>query len=168
MIFAQPNLEAILGQIGSIASHESCLVVQGIAGENPPRVRPPSAIMGSVGVTFAVSKLVMNAVGGYPEDRSPLERQRAADGEKVLQPLRRAVAAMGQQTVVPHPDAHVDGHHPKPEETEEGFPGKHEESNHSEHVESHHKAGGYPVRLVRLGVSSKHGYVAMWLHATRL
>jgi len=95
MIFAQPNLEAILGQIGSIASHEGRLVVQGIAGENPARVRPPSAIVGSVGVTFAVRKLVMNAVGGYPEDRSPLERQRAANREKVLQPLRRAVSRDG-------------------------------------------------------------------------
>ena len=168
MIFAQPNLEAILGQIGSIARHESRLMVQGVAGENPARVRPPSAIMGSVGVTFAIRKLVMNAVGGYPEDRSALERQGAANREKVLQPLRRAVAAMGEQTVVPHADAHIDGHHPKPEETEEGLPGKHEERNHSEHVESHHKAGGYPVRLVRLGVSSEHWYVAMGLHAPRL
>jgi len=43
-----------------------------------------------------------------------------------------------------------------PRKQKKGLPGKHEESNHSKHVESHHKASGYPVRLVRLGVSSKH------------
>jgi hypothetical protein len=75
---------------------------------------------------------------------------------------------MGKQTVVPHPDAHVDRHYPKADETEERLPGKHEECNHSEHVESHHKAGGHPIRLICLGVSSKDRYIAVWLHAPRL
>jgi len=75
---------------------------------------------------------------------------------------------MGQQTVVPHPDAHIDRHHPQPEEAEEGFPGKHEEGNHSEHMERHHKAGGHPVRLIRLGVSSKYWHFALWSRGPQL
>src|SRR6201999_1666578 len=75
---------------------------------------------------------------------------------------------MRQQTVVSHPDAHIDRHHPKSEKAEEGFPGKHEEGNHSEHMERHHKAGGHPVCLIRLSVSSKYWHVALWPRAPRL
>ena len=35
----------------------------------------------------------------------------------------------------------------------------------AQHVEGHHKAGGHPVGLVGLGVSSKHWHVAVCLRA---
>ncbi len=142
-------------------------MVQRVAGENPAGVRPPSTIMRSVRIAFAIRKLVMHAMGGHPEDRSAFKRQRAADGKKVLQPLGRPVAAMRQQSVVAHADAHIDRHDPKPHEAEEGFPGEHEECHHGEHMERHHEAGGHPIRLIRLGVSAKHWYVAVWLHVPR-
>jgi hypothetical protein len=167
MIFAQPDLEAILGQIGCVAGHERGLVVQGVAGENPAGVRPPPAIMGGVRVALAIGKLVMNAVGGHPEDGSPFERERAANGKKILQPLGRPVAAMREQPVIAHADAHIDGQHPEPDETEEGLPGKHEERDHGEHMKGHHEAGGHPVGLIRLGVAAKHRHVAVLLRAPR-
>ncbi len=116
MVFAQPDQEAILGQIGCVAGHQRGLVVQGIAGENPAGVGPPSAIMRGVRVAFAVGKLVMNPVGGNPEDRSAFQGECAADGQEILQPLGRAVAAMGQQAMVAHADAHVDGEDPERDE----------------------------------------------------
>jgi len=58
-----------------------------------------------VRVAFAIGFLMVDAVRRDPEDRTALERQGAADGQEVLHPERRLVAAMRQEAVVRHADA---------------------------------------------------------------
>src|ERR1700678_4039511 len=79
MVFAEPDLEFILSQIGCIASHERGLVVQGVAGKNPAGMGTPAAIMRSVWIPFGVGQLMMNTVGSHPENRSAFQCERAAD-----------------------------------------------------------------------------------------
>jgi hypothetical protein len=130
-------------------------------------MRPPATIMGSVRVTGAIRKLVVNTMGGHPENGSPFERQRTANGKNVFQPLGSMVAPMRQQTVISHTDAHIDGHKPEPEEAEKRFPRKHEQSHHRKHVKSHHEAGGDPIGLIRLGVAPEHWHFAVHRRAPR-
>src|ERR1700733_3825335 len=120
---------------------------------------PPSAIMGRMRVSLVVAKLVMNTVRGHPEDGSAFQGERAADGQEILQPLGRAVAAMREQPMVAHADAHVDAEYPEPDEAEESLPGKHEESGHGEHMKGHHEAGSHPVGLVGLGFAAQNRHL---------
>ena len=79
------------------------------AAHNPAHMRPPSAVVGSVRVAGTVGDLVMNSVCCNPEHRPAFKRERSADRKKVFNPLGRGVATMGQQAVVAHSDAHIDG-----------------------------------------------------------
>jgi hypothetical protein len=44
----------------------------------------------------------MDAVRRDPVDRAAFERERATDGEKILDSLRHFIAAMGQEPVITH------------------------------------------------------------------
>src|ERR1700748_3422797 len=83
--------------------------MQGAAREDPARVSPPGAVVRSVGVTFLVGVLMMDAVGGNQEEGPALKGEAAAHGDEVLDPLGGAVAAVREQAMVGHADADVDG-----------------------------------------------------------
>ena len=76
-----------------------------LAHEDPAHVRPERAFARRVRIAFLIGLLMMDAMRRDPEDRTALERERAADREKVLNELGRLVAAMRQQPVIRHPDA---------------------------------------------------------------
>ena len=102
-------MAAIAGKVRSVTAKQRGLGVEGAAGDNPSGVGPPGAVVRGVRVAIVVGVLMVDAVSGDPEDGSALESLGAAGGDEVLQPLGRAVAAMGEQAVVGHADAHVDG-----------------------------------------------------------
>ena len=56
-----------------------------LAEQNPAHVRPEAADPRRVRIAGLVGVLVVHAMGRDPENRSALERQRAADGEEVLE-----------------------------------------------------------------------------------
>jgi hypothetical protein len=60
------------------------------------RLRPPSALAGRMRVALLVAQLMMDAMGGHPEDRPSFQSQRGADGHPILQPFGDFVAAMGK------------------------------------------------------------------------
>ena len=68
-------------------------------------MRPPRALTRSVRIAFAIGVLVVDAVRGDPEDRSAFEREGAAPGQEVLDPLVGLIAAMCQEAVIGHADA---------------------------------------------------------------
>ena len=88
---------------------------------------------------------MMDAMGGDPEDGAAFEGHGAACGDEVLQPLGNAVAAMGEQAVVGHADADVDGEEVHDAEGGEILPGETEEGSDGADVEEDHDDGGDPV-----------------------
>jgi hypothetical protein len=145
VVLAQPDVDWVLGEVGSIAAQEGSFGVKGTAGEDPAGVSPPGAVVRSVWVAFVVGVLMMNAVGGYPKDRTALKREASAHGDEVLDPLGDFVAAMGEQAVIGYADADVDREEVHDEEDSEIFPGEEEEGSDRSDVEDAHGNGSDPV-----------------------
>src|SRR5215469_5401877 len=70
MILAQPDVEAVFREIGSVPRQHYCLRVQRFPAQNPAQVRPPTAFSGSMRVAGLVGKLMMHAMRPHPEDRT--------------------------------------------------------------------------------------------------
>src|SRR5687767_10277724 len=79
--------------------------MEALTHEDPSHMCPEGALTRRVRVAFLIRLLMMDAMRRDPEDRSALERERAANREEVLDELRRSVAAMCEQPVIRHPDA---------------------------------------------------------------
>ena len=152
MIFAQQHVEAVFGEVRSVAAEHGGVLMERLAVHDPSRMRPPGAVDRSVRVAGLVAVLVMDAVGGYPKDRTALEGERAANGEEILDPFRRLVAAMGEQAMIAHADAHVDGEEIDDDGDDQGRPGKHEQSGHGAEMEGDHEGGRHPVDLLAIGL----------------
>ena len=101
----QRQVDAIAGQVRHVAREHGGIVVQTRAAEDPAGVGPPRAFPRRVRIALAIRMLVVDAVSGHPEDRPSLQRERAAPGEGILEPLVGLVAPVRQQTVIAHPDA---------------------------------------------------------------
>ena len=80
-------------------------MVQTLAGQDPSHVRPPGAFARRVRVAFTVGLLMVDAMRRDPENRTAFERQRAAEGQEILDPFVGLVAAVRQQPVIRHADA---------------------------------------------------------------
>jgi hypothetical protein len=145
VIFAEPDVDGILCEVGGVAAEECGLGVQGAAGENPAGVSPPGAVVRSVGIAFVVGVLMMDAVCGYPEDRATFKREGAAHGDEVLDPLGGFVAAVREQAMIGHADTDVDGEEVGDDEGGEVLPGEEEERGDGSDVKDPHGDGGDPV-----------------------
>ena len=145
VVAGEPDVAAVAGEVGGVAAEQGGLGVEGAAGDDPTGVRPPGAVAGSVRVAFVVGVLMMDAMGGDPEDGAAFEGHGAAGGDEVLQPAGNAVAAMGEQAVVGHADADVDGEEVHDGEGGEVLPGEAEEGGDGADVEEGHDDGGDPV-----------------------
>ena len=156
MILAQPDVEAAALQIGNVAGQGLGLRVQRIAPDDPAHVRPPAAFARGVRVALAVAELMMHAMRGHPEDRTALQRERGADGHRVFQPLRRLVAAMGQQPVIAHADAHIDGQNIEHQHHRQPLPGEEEERRHRAEVKCNQHAQRQPVDALAHGCGAAH------------
>ena len=88
---------------------------------------------------------MVDAMGGYPEDGTALEREAAAHGDEVLDPFGSAVTAMREQAMIGHANADVDREEVHDEEDGEIFPGEEEKSGDGSYVEEAHGDGGDPV-----------------------
>ena len=83
--------------------------------------------IGECGSPSLIGILVMNAVRGHPENRSAFERQRRANRQQILHPLRSLVAAMRQQPVIAHPDAQAARNPPQKQRDKKCLPGEKEQ-----------------------------------------
>src|SRR5579875_592696 len=142
---AEPDLALVAGEVGGVAAQEGGFRVQGAAGEDPAGMRPPRAIMRGVRVAFVVGVLMMDAVRGDPEDGTALKRHGAAGAEEVFEPLGDAVAAVREQAVVAHADAHVDGEEVHDDAGGEVLPAEEEQGGDGANVEHAHEDAGDPV-----------------------
>ena len=156
----EPDVATVAGEVGGVAAEQGGLGVEGAAGEDPTGVGPPGAVARSVRVAFVVGVLMMDAMGGDPEDGTAFEGHGAAGGDEVLQPFGDAVAAMGEQAVVGHADADVDGEEVHDAEGGEVLPGEAEERSDGADVEEAHDDGGDPVDAALL-VLAAHAQVLL-------
>ena len=105
-------------------------------------MRPEPAVVRRVRIAVVVGVLVVHAVRRDPENRPAFERQRAADGQEVLERLRRLVAAVRVQPVIAEADAEADRHPVQHERDEQVRPAEEEQRGHGEDVEHHHERRG--------------------------
>ena len=149
----QRDVELVLAQVRHVAREHLGVVVHRLAGEDPAHVRPVGAFARRVRIAFVIRMLMMNAMRGDPEDRSALERERAAHRQEVLDPLRRLVAAMRQQAVIAHADAERAGDPPQDDRHGDGAGVDEEERGHGADVERGHGDDRDPVELAFGGLA---------------
>ena len=160
MVLAEPDVDWVAGEVGGVAAEEGGLRVHGAAGEDPAGVSPPGAVVRCVWVAFLIGVLMVDAVGGYPEDRASLEGETTAHGDEVLDPLGRSVAAMGEQAMVRHSDTYINREEVHDGEGGQILPGEEEESSDGADVEEAHGDGGDPVDAALL-VLAAHAQVLL-------
>ena len=105
MPVGEPDVELVFAEVGCVLREDRGVVMKTLAHEDPAHMRPERALTRRVRIAVLIRLLVMDAMRRDPEDRSPLERERAADREKVLDELGRPVAAVREQPVIRHSDA---------------------------------------------------------------
>jgi hypothetical protein len=145
VVFAEPDVDGVLGEVGGVAAEEGGFGVEGATGEDPAGVGPPGAVVRGVRVAFVVGVLMMDAMSGDPEDGTALEGEAATHGDEVLDPLGGSVAAVREQAMVGHADADVDGQEVHDEEDGKIRPGEEEEGGDGSDVEGAHGDGRDPV-----------------------
>src|SRR6058998_244533 len=89
-----PDMKFRFCKIGHIAGQSAGVLMKALAHQNPSHVGPPFAVERSVGITFFVRKLMMNAMGCNPENRSAFEGDSCANGYEILHTLWSFVSAM--------------------------------------------------------------------------
>src|SRR5947209_10087917 len=112
VIFRQPDVELVFGEVGCVAHEFAGVLVESFAEKNPAHVRPPFTVARGVRIPGLIGVLVMDAVDGDPEDGSALERKGGTGGEEVFEPLGSAEAAMSEEAVVSEPNAERAGDPP--------------------------------------------------------
>ncbi len=95
MIFRDPDVKFVFGEIGDVAGQSGRVVMHGLAHQDPAHVGPPLAVARRMRIAILIGVAMVNAVRGHPENRAALERERGANGEEVLKPLGNFVAADG-------------------------------------------------------------------------
>ena len=152
MIFCDPDVELVFGEVGDVPGQRGRVMVHRLAHEDPAHVRPPLAVDGGMGIAILVRELMMNTVRGHPEDRPALECQRGTYRKQVLHPLRRLIAAMGEQAVIAHADAQAARDPPQKHCDEKCLPGEKEECRDRSNVEQSHEGGCDPVDFTFCGL----------------
>ena len=91
-------------------------------------------------IAFLIGELMMDAVRRHPENRPAFERERRANGQEILHPLRRLISAMREQPVITHADAQAARNPPQEHRDEQSLPGEKEERRYRAHVKRSHEA----------------------------
>jgi hypothetical protein len=162
VIAVQPAIEGIRREIGRVLRHHGGVAVMRVAKHDPSHVRPEAAVTRRMRVAVLVGVLVVHAVRRHPEDGAPLERERAAHREEVLECFRCLVAAVRMQPVIPEADTKADGHPVQDEGDEDIGPREEEERGNGAHMEQRHEDGRDPVDVAqgvgRVGRSGLYGH----------
>src|SRR5215472_18445178 len=148
--FADPDVEFVFAKVGNVRKQTLELVVHRLAAHDPTHVRPVAAVTRSVRIACFVGDLMVNTVGGDPEDGSALEGERAADCQEIFKPLRTLEAAMSEQPMIAKSDAETASQPVQEKRGKEGAPTKHEEGSDRPNVEYHHCSRSDPVNLLVL------------------
>jgi hypothetical protein len=155
VIFAEHDIETILSEVGSVSGQHRGFGVQCLALQDPAGMSPPTAFRWGMRIADMVAVLVMDTVGSYPEHRSAFQRGCGAGRHGIFQPLGNLVAAMRQQAVVAHADAHVDRQYIGNDEDGQRTPAEEEERGDRADMKDGQENGGCPGHTVVLRGSSQ-------------
>src|SRR5579862_1037394 len=144
MVFAQPDVHAVFGEIGSVMGEGLSLSIERTACDDPAHVRPPGALPWSVGIAKVIAVLMMNAMRGYPGDRTSFQGQSAADSQEVFDGFRHLVAAVHQKAMITHADTAIDSENIKHCRDNQVGPAEKEQRCNSAQMEDGHKDRGSP------------------------
>ncbi len=86
VIFRDPDVEFILGEVGNVTGESGRVVVHRLAHENPSHVRPPLAVDRRMRIAFLIRILMMNAVRRHPENRPAFQSKRRANRSESTPP----------------------------------------------------------------------------------
>src|SRR5260370_1243362 len=92
--------------------------------------------------------LVMDAMGGDPEDGTALQRQGTANRQEVFESSGEFVGSVGMQAMVSHADAQSVSDPVKEQRGSQRLPAKHEQSDQGPDMESQHDQGYIPIHLL--------------------
>lgn len=121
---------------------------------------PPGSVVGSVRVAFLIGELMVDAMGGYPEDGPALKGEATADADEVLDQLGGLEAAVREETVIRHADTNIDGKEVHDEESSKIGPGEEEERSDGADVKESHGNACDPVDATLL-VSTAHAEILL-------
>jgi hypothetical protein len=78
---------------------------------------------------------MMDAVRRHPADGTTLQSQGPADRQEILDPLRRPIGAVREQSMVTHPNAQAPRHPPQKQRKRQRLPTEYEQGNDGADVE---------------------------------
>ena len=158
VVLAEPDVEAVAGEVGDVAGKNGGLCVERLAPDEPSGMGPPAAFARGVGVAVVVAELMVNAVRGHPEDGAALERERGAERHEVLKPLGDLVATVREQAVVAHANADVNGQNVKNDHRGQTPPAEEEKRSKRTDVEDCDDPECEPVDAVACGGGTTHAH----------
>src|SRR5260370_35833276 len=117
MKVVKPDVEALFHPIRGILRHQWGVAMLALSNQKPAHVSPPSAVTRRMRVAGLIGFLVVDSMCRNPENRSTLERQRAANGKKILKRQRHLIRPVSVQPMVAHADPEA-GTHPVEEQSD--------------------------------------------------
>src|SRR4051794_19757603 len=127
-------------------------------------MRPPCPFARRMWITVSIGMLMVDAMSRDPEDRSPLERQRAAPREHVFGPLVGLVSTVSQQAMVAHTDAEHSGDAVQHQSRENRAGVDEEQCRDRTRVEGGHRNGGDGIQAGLVLPPVRHAVVSQ-LHS---
>jgi hypothetical protein len=98
-----------------------------------------------MGISRLVCVLMMNPMGGHPNQWPTFQAQGGAYRQKIFQPSRHLVAPVCEQAMVAHADSHINGDDMKSNGNHKRRPAKKEQRCDGSQVKKQHKAKHQPV-----------------------
>ena len=161
VILAEPDMETVADEVGQVAGERLGLRVQRLAKYDPSGMRPPAAFARRVRVALMIAELVMHTMRGDPGDGPALEGERCADAHQIFQPLGNLIAAVREQAVIAHADAHVDGQHVEHGHDHKALPTEEKQRGQRARVEDAHDEEQGPAQACAHCGGAAHAKLAL-------
>src|SRR5262249_35432689 len=110
MVVVQPHVKRVFCQIWRILRHEPRVVMLRLTEKQPADVCPPGTVARRMRISILIGFLMMDTMRRHPENRTPFERERAANSEKVFEEPGDFVRPMRVQPVIAHTDTKPNPH----------------------------------------------------------
>ncbi len=119
----------------------------GVAQQDPANVGPPGAFAGRVGIAGLVRILMMDTMRRHPKNGSAFERERAAEGQEILERPGKLVRTVRVQPMVAHTDAQPDADPVQQKRDNKSVPTEHKQCSNGARVQNNQNRNDGPVQF---------------------